>query len=485
MDNKKEIQFPLSPFAKYQGELHLGDKTVDCYVLDTKERVISLRASVKALTDVSGGDLERYIGVQALKPFINKELILEQTVEFNIPGSQWKGRGIIAERFLDICNAYVKAFSVGALTTERQQEIAINCSILLSSCAKVGLIALIDEATGYQYEREEDALQIKLKAFIAEELRDWEKTFPDGLWEQFGRLTNWQGALHLRPKWWGKLVMELIYYALDPDIANHLRTNKPPPRHGMNYHQWLTSDVGLKALIPHIHEVIGIAKTCDNMRELRDKVALYYNVDPKKLPKKPITVPESQISLFIQDSEAEAIKISQHIIKNIQILVEDSDSVKQFEEFDDPQNKKYKHISRIDTGRTHGWYFRILVRGDAHSKLFSDSKYEGSDTALQKCIQYRNDFVSPELLKKRLSFRTKPTSRSITGVAGVAKTFSRRKNGKSYHFNVTWRFPGEKRKCKSFPFEKYGGEKKAFEKAVALRKEKESEMLKRQNNRKD
>jgi hypothetical protein len=116
----------------------------------------------------------------------------------------------------------------------------------LSSCAKVGLIALIDEATGYQHEREENALQLKLRAFIADELRNWEKTFPDELWEEFGRLTKWKGKLHHRPKWWGKLVLELIYDALDPDIAEHLKNNKPKPRFGQNYHQWLTEDVGLK-----------------------------------------------------------------------------------------------------------------------------------------------------------------------------------------------------------------------------------------------
>lgn len=275
--------FPDSPFAKYPGELHLGDTIVDCYVLDTKQRVISLRATVKSIAQTDAGNLGDYIGAQALKAFINKDLILGETVDFNIPGTQLKGRGIPAERFLDICQAYVSALSAGALTTDRQREIAIRCSILLSSCAKVGLIALIDEATGYQKEREEDALQIKLRAFIAEELREWEKTFPDALWEEFGRLTKWQGQLHSRPKWWGKLVLELVYDALDPDIAEHLKANKPPPRHGQNYHQWLTEDIGLNALITHIHQVIGIAKTCGTMEELREKVAHFYNKQPMQI----------------------------------------------------------------------------------------------------------------------------------------------------------------------------------------------------------
>ncbi len=281
--NDQEDLFPESPFAKYKGELFFGGTSVDCYVLDTKQRVVSLRASVKAIANVEAGNLGDYIGASALRPYIDKELVLSETIEFTIPETNLKGKGITAERLLDICQAYVRAFSEGSLTTDRQKEIAIKCSILLSSCAKVGLIALIDESTGYQHEREENALQLKLRAFIADELRNWEKTFPDELWEEFGRLTKWKGKLHHRPKWWGKLVLELIYDALDPDIAEHLKNNKPKPRFGQNYHQWLTEDVGLKSLVTHIHQVIGIAKTCKDMEELREKVAHYYNKQPLQL----------------------------------------------------------------------------------------------------------------------------------------------------------------------------------------------------------
>ncbi len=279
MDKKKGKSFPPSPFAKYSGTLPLGDTIVDCYVLDTDERVISIRAAGKAITKVEGGKLGEYIGAISLKPYINKDLILGEMIDFNIPGTQFIGKGINTKNFLAICKGYVNAFAANALTTERQKEIAINCSVLLSACAEIGLDALIDEATGYQYNRPADALQIKLvkiQALFSEELRNWEKTFPDELWEEFGRLDNWKGPLHHRPKWWGMLVMELIYEALDPDIAEHLRTHKPPPRHGLNYHQWLSEDMGLKALVTHIQQVIGIAKTCDTISELREKVAHYY-----------------------------------------------------------------------------------------------------------------------------------------------------------------------------------------------------------------
>jgi hypothetical protein len=274
---------PPSPFAKFQGSLDLGIASVDCYVLDTGERVISYRATVKAIADVEGGQLLEYIDRVAIRQYITKESILSDSTDFFLQGTQLKAKGIKAEAFLDICKAYVSALASGGLTTERQKEIAIRCSLLLSSCSYIGIIALIDEATGYQYEREDNALQIKIKAYIAEELRDWEKTFPDELWEEFGRLTNWKGPLHSRPKWWGKLVVELIYDALDPEVSQYLKDNKPSPKKGQNYHQWLTADVGLKHLIPHINQVIGIAKSCKSMKELQGKVRHIYMGEPLQL----------------------------------------------------------------------------------------------------------------------------------------------------------------------------------------------------------
>jgi hypothetical protein len=44
--------------------------------------------------------------------------------------------------------------------------------------ARVGIIALVDEATGYQEVRDHEALQEILKRYISEELLVWVRTFP-------------------------------------------------------------------------------------------------------------------------------------------------------------------------------------------------------------------------------------------------------------------------------------------------------------------
>jgi P63C domain len=267
---------PVLPTAKWMGFLQIGEVEIPCYVLDDGRRVISRTGATGMLTKTSGGNLETYLSRKALGKYIPPEVV-DQMVDFNIPEVANKTvRGISAETFLDICRAYVQARDDGALQTESQVAIAIRAGVFISACAKVGLIALIDEATGYQYERAQDALKLKLKIYLEDEMRKWEKTFPDELWREFARLTNWKGSVTQRPKYWGKLVMELVYEYLDKDVALWLKENAPKPRSGMNYHQWLSSQYGLKKLVEHLWMLIGMASACHDMAELRQRMAEKY-----------------------------------------------------------------------------------------------------------------------------------------------------------------------------------------------------------------
>jgi hypothetical protein len=267
---------PETPMAQWAGVLTIGDDELPCYVLDDGRRVISRTAATTSLTGRKGrsGDLESYIGVGALQGYLPPDFA-DHMIEFTLQGVKNKtARGVTAESFCDLCTAYVRALEDGALRSDRQKEIAAHAGMFLAASAKVGLLALIDEATGYQFDRAEDALRLKLKVFLEDEMRKWEKTFPDQLWTEFGRLTNWTGATNSqRPKYWGKLVMELVYGYLDPDVAQWLRENAPKPRSGQNYHQWLSSQYGLKRLTEHLWMLVGMAAACQTMPELRQKMA--------------------------------------------------------------------------------------------------------------------------------------------------------------------------------------------------------------------
>jgi hypothetical protein len=283
--------------ATHLGELLLGDNTIPCYVLENGERIFSLKGVVVALTGTEGGQLSEYIKVQSIRPYLPAELIPAEngsipallSFDTGLTAFAKTAIGVPVERFIDICIAYSTALqesnspSGSVKLTDRQREIAGRANIFLRATAKTGIIALVDEATGYQYDRPIDALQFKLKLFLSEEMRKWEKTFPDQLWIEFGRLTNWKGSLHSRPKYWGKLVNEMVYGYLDKDVYSWLKSNAPKPNKGMNYHQWLTDQYGLKKLMEHIWQLVGMASACVSMEELRRKMGEKYGHVPVQM----------------------------------------------------------------------------------------------------------------------------------------------------------------------------------------------------------
>jgi hypothetical protein len=75
----------------------------------------------------------------------------------------------------------------------------------------------------------------------------------------------------------------LIYEYLDPDVAQWLRENALHPRGGQNYHQWLSSQYGLQKLVQHIWQVIGMAKACTDISELKRRMSETFGNEPIQL----------------------------------------------------------------------------------------------------------------------------------------------------------------------------------------------------------
>ena len=284
------------PVATHWGELEIGGTKIPCYRLDNDQRVFSLKGMIVSLMNAEHGNLAEYLKVKSLSGVLPRDLIpaengsIDALVKFDTGADNFAkfAIGLSVERFIDLCQAYSTALQHHVAKpefklTEKQVEIAIRASSFLAASSKLGIVALVDEATGYQYDRMHDALQLKYKLYLEEEMRKWEPTFPDQLWVEFGRLTKWKGPVHSRPKYWGKLVMELVYGYLDKDVAKWLKEEAPKPTRGQNYHQWLSGQYGLKRLIEHIWMLIGMASACESMSQLRAKMAEKFGRAPVQL----------------------------------------------------------------------------------------------------------------------------------------------------------------------------------------------------------
>ena len=165
--------------------LKIGDIEIPCYVLEDGKRVLYQRAMVDALdmsrgsSSTSGGDrLAKFATGKAIKPFLEHKLsAVTEPIKFRTPTGQL-AYGYDATILADICEAVLKARQEGLLQ-KQQEHIAKRCEILIRGFARVGIIALVDEVTGYQEYRAREALAEILENFISVELSKWAKTFPD------------------------------------------------------------------------------------------------------------------------------------------------------------------------------------------------------------------------------------------------------------------------------------------------------------------
>jgi hypothetical protein len=259
------------PIALFRGTLPIGAAKFPVYVLDNGKRVMAQREVVRALTGQGHGDISRYIQSASLREFIDSEAILTKAIRFVISGTQFTGNGFEATLLLDICDAYLRAREAGRLSLD-EQVIAKQAEIITRACAKVGIIALIDEATGYEAFKKKRDLQLKLQAFISEDLQEWARMFPDEFWFELARLEGIHYSARSRPLRWGKYVMAFVYDAVDGDIGKKLREINPDPHFQQNHHQWL-KDFGRQKVHDQIERVVTIMKLCDDMDDFRAKFA--------------------------------------------------------------------------------------------------------------------------------------------------------------------------------------------------------------------
>jgi hypothetical protein len=255
------------PFSMFRGHIKIGDMELECHVLNDERRVFTQREVVRVISGGrESGNLARYL---ERNPLYNNQLSAGLTIDFKIPGSPTIANGYEAVLLVEICEMYLEARKQKKLKSS-QMKLALQAEIIMRVCAKVGIIALIDEATGFQQVRKKRALQIKLQALIAEEMQDWAEMFRPEFFFELARLEGIHYSPRNRPLRWGKYIMWFVYDAIDKDMGRALRVVNPDPHYEQNDHQLLT-DFGRQQVHDQIERVITVMKLCDNMKDFRQK----------------------------------------------------------------------------------------------------------------------------------------------------------------------------------------------------------------------
>jgi hypothetical protein len=292
----------------HAGELDLQGYEIPCYVTDDGIRIIASRRLQVALgvteeTTSSGGQvpgkrLDRFFNQKSLKTLFNKE---NEGFLWTPIRATWQGKSIIgyqAELLPTICEAMLKGRREGIIQGTRQKIIAERCEILLSGFARIGLIALIDEVTGYQEIRKKDELATLLSEWIEKEnYRKWTKTFPLQFYEEIYRLRGWNmlNPKLQRPGVVARYTDDLIYMRLAPSLLTILR-QKNPIFHGrrkVKHFQWLTGEVGEPNLKARLEAIIAVMRISKSWEELKRYINRLY---PKLGQQYEIQFPEIEMN---------------------------------------------------------------------------------------------------------------------------------------------------------------------------------------------
>ena len=281
--------------AEYTGELRIGDCVIPCAVLGDGRRVLSETGISESLGSRTGGAkrtkkeaIERgeapmpiFVASKRLKPFIDSDLEEGLTTPVVYRHGSTEVRGFEASLLPQICDVWLKARDAGVLQPQQLAR-AKKAEIIIRGLAHVAIIALVDEATGYQDVRAKNALAEILEKFLDKEIHKWTKTFPDEFYKEIFRLRGWeythtQMMRPKRPSIIGKWTNDFVYERLAPGVLAELEKVNPKNDEGNRlnrHHQWFNTEFGHPKLKEHIAGVLALLRAAGswgNFKNMLDR----------------------------------------------------------------------------------------------------------------------------------------------------------------------------------------------------------------------
>jgi hypothetical protein len=291
---------PAIPKATHTGPLRIADLEFECAIVKDGDRIVRAVSETKFMeamgmyrsgalstrrkSNEAGAQVPLFLAHKNLKPFADKHLGSVHFQPFKyVTESGAVAHGIPDEVIPKVCEIWIDADRAGVLG-ETQKVIAAKADILLRGFAHVGIRALIDEATGFQYERARRELTEYLEQFLTERLRQWVRTFPNDYFKHLCRLRGVELRPDMKlPPYFGTLTNNLVYRRLAPGLLRKLKEWRNERGGSGKLHSWLNEDRGVPELLVHLGTVVGIMKLhkdYDAFEKQLDQVAAIYPENP-------------------------------------------------------------------------------------------------------------------------------------------------------------------------------------------------------------
>lgn len=270
MSVKPELQHEIT----HEGVLVLNSLEIPCFVLKDGTRVLSGRGLQEALRirdrlegEKRGGYiLPLFFSRKALKPYVDNNIKVANLKPILCYRGNQMIHGYEATVMADLCDAILEARKAGVKLTERQRIVADQAEMIIRSLAKVGIIALIDEATGYQEVRDKHDLRAFLRKFLLEEKTRYIDAYPDEFFEMIFKMRGltWSKANKGKnPRYFGHYINNYVYSRLGPEVLYSLRKLNPKTTKGnrlTKHYNYTSPDLGFPKLKEHLNILIAFGK---------------------------------------------------------------------------------------------------------------------------------------------------------------------------------------------------------------------------------
>jgi hypothetical protein len=307
------------PRATHDGPLQIGDAVLVAAVLGNGKRLLSqgtvLQAIGRSRTPKAGtggfttaDELPFFLQAEVLQPFISEELMMSTTPILFRLKSGARTVGYDAMLLPMICEVYLKfrdhlteqLASEGATLKKaaeahlkRYKHIIAACDRLTRGLARRGIIALVDDATGYQDDKMRQEIDRIIQAYVAPTLLPWVRKFPHEFFREAYRLLSWKyepGQTRHSP-YMGKFINKYVFEGLPPGVLDELKARLPKNEHGSrraNLWQLLTVDTG----IPHLDKQLTADLTLMQISESKQQFDEHWNKLFGKQPRLALTMPK-------------------------------------------------------------------------------------------------------------------------------------------------------------------------------------------------
>ena len=282
------------PTAETDGLLKIGDVDLEVYVLGDRRRVISKKAMAKALNLKSegGNAFMRTMTRKGIKTLLHDNLLAKIESPISFEGMRGEScDGFEAETLIEICDLLIEARNQDLLSPS-QQFLARQSEFIIRSAAKIGIIALVDEATGYK-DKTKDEYKRLFEKFLRQEFRQWEQEFPDKFFAMIYRLYGLKrqkpdSTKH--PQFFGHFIRKFVYFPLansNGAILEELEKKNPVVYSSggrrRKFFQYLADEIGMDSFRQHLWQVVGIGEASPNKTQFERS---FYRAFPEAIPKK-------------------------------------------------------------------------------------------------------------------------------------------------------------------------------------------------------